>query len=110
MYRDEFSSLIKDGDKPYLSDLPEFLSELYSGFIEPRYTKSGKLEAGGEVYFSMISVTTPAVYGVLPSTYFSQGLGNRFIYVVVTPDDITLSVPQRKRYSVKIQSTKTRRG
>jgi hypothetical protein len=89
LYRDEFTSLVKDKDKPYLSDLPEFLSELYTGTVQKRYTKTAKLEKTDKVYFSMISVTTRAIYPILPKDYFSQGLGNRFIYAVITPDDLT---------------------
>ena len=79
LFRDEFTGMIKEKDKPYLSDIPEFLSEVYTGSAQKRYTKTAKLEKSDRVFFSFISVTTPAIYGkILPPDYFSQGLGNRF--------------------------------
>lgn len=87
--RDEFTSQFKDvRNKKYLAEGMEFLSELYDGMLQVRYTKSSKLEEVTKVYISYIGATTPYVY-TIPyfGEFFWQGIGNRFLYVNTAPNE-----------------------
>lgn len=80
---DEFTQVIKSYyGKDYLADLMEFLSELFDGQVQKRYTRKTKLEYSPKVYVSMISATTPYLYHVLSPDLFLQGTANRFLFVL----------------------------
>jgi hypothetical protein len=83
LVKDEFTKIFKDIRKPYLSDQLEFLSFLYDGHIPARMTKKGGYQSPNEVSVNLVAATTPEFYRVLPRSVFLQGLGNRFLYVVV---------------------------
>lgn len=87
MIRDEFTGLFKGVlNKKYLAETLELLSEMYDGQIQPRYTKSSKLEEVRDCTVNLISATTPYIYTIMPHTFFIQGTGNRFLFVKAKPD------------------------
>ena len=80
---DEFTQLIKAAEGTgYLNQIMEFLSEMYDGTIQMRYTKSAKLEQVSDVYVSILSATSEYLYEVLKPSLFLQGTGNRFLFTV----------------------------
>ena len=83
--RDEFSSIFKDARKQYIADILEFLSELYDGTIQKRYTKKAKLEETLDVCVSFTSATTPYIFDLIDLNFFLQGTGNRFLYIWSEP-------------------------
>lgn len=86
--RDEFTTQFKDvRNKKYLAEGMEFLSELYDGLLQIRYTKSSKLEEVTKVYVSYIGATTPYIFTVMPRDFFIQGTGNRYLFVFSEPDE-----------------------
>ncbi len=78
--RDEFSVFLKGKD--YLPDMMEFLSQLYDGFVQRRYTRKEKLEVAQGFYVNLIGTSTDYLYKVMKPEYFMQGLGNRFLYTL----------------------------
>lgn len=81
---DEFTRIIKASEGGgYLTEILEFLSELYDGLIQIRYTRSAKLEEVLDVYVTFVSATSEYLYKLLKPDLFMQGTGNRFLYVVM---------------------------
>ena len=86
--RDEFTSQFKDvRNKKYLAEGMEFLSELYDGMLQIRYTKSSKLEEITKVYVNYIGATTPYIFTVMPRDFFVQGTGNRYLFIYSEPKE-----------------------
>ena len=71
---------LKAEKKDYNIDLIEFLSQLYDGTVEKRYTRKAKLEQILGCYICFLGATTPYLYEVLDADVFIQGLGNRIMY------------------------------
>jgi len=67
--RDEFSSLFKERSKSYIADILGFLSELYDGVIQKRYTKSYKLEEPKNVCVNLLAATTPYIYSIMDLSF-----------------------------------------
>jgi len=81
--RDEVSTLFKEPTaKTYAADILEFMSQLYDGLIQKRYTRKAKLEEVRRCYVVFLGTTTPYLYYVLKPEVFVQGLGNRILYEV----------------------------
>ena len=81
IFRDEFSGILKSTRKDYLSELLEFLSELYDGTLQKRYTKSAKSEEQKNVFASLLTNTTPYMFSLMDyDTFFLQGFGNRCMF------------------------------
>jgi len=81
--RDEFTALFKEvTSKQYLADAMEFMSELYDGMIQKRYTKKAKLEEVVDVYVVLTAATTPYLYKIMKPEFFMQGTGNRILYII----------------------------
>jgi len=80
--KDEFTMVLKEasGDKGYNIDVLEFLSQLYDGTLQKRYTRKAKLEEVLRPYVVFLGCTTPYVYDVVEPTVFIQGLGNRLLF------------------------------
>jgi hypothetical protein len=85
LIRDEFSQVFKDMKKDYLADTLEFMSELFDGTTQSRYTKSSKLEEVHSVYMCLLGATTETLYGCMEKNFFVQGTGNRFLYLIIDP-------------------------
>jgi len=83
--RDEFSSMFKDANKGYIGDILEFLSQIFDGMTQRRVTKSGGVEQVSDIYVSLLSATTEYVFSIMNLSFFVQGTGNRFMYVVSDP-------------------------
>ena len=84
--RDEFTSLFKGVyNKGYLADVLEFMSELYDGQMQKRYTKSAKLEESKHVYICLLAATTPYLFSIMERDFFIQGTGNRILYTMFEP-------------------------
>jgi len=100
LIRDEFTGMFKESGKQYLQDIMEFMSELYDGMMQKRYTKKAKLESTKRVYVSMISATTPYLFKILKPEFFVQGTGNRILYIYtdasriggINPDDFFFGI------------------
>jgi len=81
--RDEVSTLFKEPTaKSYSADILEFMSQLYDGLLQKRYTRKAKLEEVQKCYVVFLGTTTPYLYYVLKPEVFIQGLGNRILYEV----------------------------
>jgi len=80
--RDEFTGLFKETSKDYLRDIMEFLSELYDGTIQKRYTRKAKLEEAVNVYVTLLGATTPYLFKIMRPDFFMQGTGNRILYII----------------------------
>ena len=84
--RDEFTSLFKEAShKDYNADILEFLSEMYDGMIQSRYTRKMKLEEVRDVYVPLLSATTTYIFKVMKLDFFIQGTGNRFLFIWHSP-------------------------
>jgi hypothetical protein len=77
--RDEFTGILKETGKGYLADVLEFLSELYDGTLQKRFTMKIGLNEIKNVYVSFISATTPYLYKIMKPEFWMQGTGNRII-------------------------------
>lgn len=86
--RDEFTSMIKDTAKDYISDVLEFLSEMYDGQIQPRFTAQHGLNELKTCYIVFIGATTPYLYRVMKPDFFTQGTGNRMMIELFDDSDI----------------------
>ena len=104
---DEFTHVLKEAyGAGYLSEILEFLSELYDGTAQKRYTKKSKLEKSAKVYVSFLSATTPYIYEVMKPEMFLQGTANRFLFVLFkdsvektyTPDEFFSSSVATQEY------------
>jgi hypothetical protein len=80
--KDEFTMLLKEasGEKGYNIDVLEFLSQLYDGAVQKRYTRKAKLEEVLRPYVIFLGCTTPYIYDVVEPAVFVQGLGNRLLF------------------------------
>ena len=96
--RDKFSRLFKDTRREAMSDVLEFLSELWDGYVESYRTRKYGLEGGVDAYAVLLAASSPYFFKLLSSQeeFFVQGLGNRFLYIVeknprvkkiINPDD-----------------------
>lgn len=104
--RDEFTSQFKDVQKKqYLAEGMEFLSELYDGMLQKRYTKSSKLEELREVYIVYLTATTPYIFSVMERNWFIQGTGNRFLFILDKPKQVDGKY-NKKLYSIDFDSFK----
>jgi len=93
--RDEFSSMFKDySSKSYLADVMEFLSELYDGTMQKRFTRKTKLEKTQKIYITMLAATTPYLFSIMERNFFVQGTGNRILYVLHEPKDLPVIDPE----------------
>jgi len=81
--RDEFTALLKSARREYLQEILEFVSELYDGVLQKRYTKSYRLEQAVDVFICLLSTTTPYLFRIMKPEFFIQGTGNRFLFVWV---------------------------
>jgi hypothetical protein len=77
--RDEFTGILKETTKGYLGDMLEFLSELYDGTLQKRFTIKYKLKEVKKVYLTFLSATTPYLYKIMKPDFYVQGTGNRII-------------------------------
>jgi len=79
--RDEVSTLFKEPtSKTYSSEMIEFMSQLYDGTIQKRFTRKAKLDYVASCYVVFVGATTPYLYEVLDEEVFVQGLGNRILF------------------------------
>ncbi len=93
--RDEFTSLFKAVySKGYMADMMEFLSELYDGSMQKRYTRSYKLEHTEKVYMCLLAATTPYLFSVMERDFFVQGTGNRILYTMFEPSELPIIDPE----------------
>lgn len=83
--RDEISKLTKEANITNYSEIPEFLSECWNGWIESNHTRTYGFEEGKRVYVSMLTAGTEYFLSLLDQSYFVQGLGNRPYYVREDP-------------------------
>jgi hypothetical protein len=66
----------------YQENLPTYLSKLWDGEIEGKYTRGYQSEGNLSVFFSMLAATSKDFYRLLDRAFFVQGLGNRVLWVV----------------------------
>jgi hypothetical protein len=80
--RDEISRMFKETTgKGYNVQLQEFMSEMFDGYIDGRFTIShGESKVVKDCYVSFIGATTPYLYNVLEQEIFIQGLGSRILW------------------------------
>ena len=84
--KDEFTTLFKEAQsKQYLADIMEFMSELFDGAMQKRFTRKTKLEQSKKVYISLLAATTPYLFSVMDKNFFIQGTGNRILYTIFEP-------------------------
>lgn len=105
--RDEFTGMIKEAyGKQYLADIIEFLSELYDGGLQKRYTRKAKLEQAVDVYVSFLAATTPYLYRLMKPDFFIQGTGNRLMYILHTSQKH--NYPPAEEFFYELQRDKAR--
>jgi len=80
---DEASRLLGDiKHNPNRRDLLEFISKLWDNEIEGKYTRGFQIEGNISVYFSMLGASSRHFYKLLEDDFFTQGLGNRIMWIV----------------------------
>jgi hypothetical protein len=80
---DEASRILGDfKHNPNRRDLPEFISKLWDNEIEGKYTRGMQIEGNINVYFSMLAASSRYFYKLLDKEFFTQGLGNRILWIV----------------------------
>jgi len=100
--RDEFTGLFKEVySKTYLADAIEFMSELYDGTIQKRYTRKMKLEEAVDVYVVLLSATTPHLFRVMKPSFFIQGTGNRILYIIYKPENVDALSKEILKFTVR---------
>jgi len=62
------------------ADSMEFLSELYDGNYQKRYTITHGLQEVPQMYVTLLSATTTHWLKEMDAKFFIQGTGNRFMY------------------------------
>ena len=82
LWKDEFTSMFKEANKEYMSGLIEFVSELVDGRLGARYTNKNKMQLPQDVYVNVLAATTPYIYQILSQDFFTQGTGNRVLYMI----------------------------
>lgn len=82
---DEFSTVFKENTKTYQGSMLEFYSEMYTGWIDGRMTKTHGFEGNLSVYVSLLAATTDEFLRGLEKSFFNQGTGNRFLYTNSEP-------------------------
>jgi len=92
---DEFSSIFKENAKSYQGQMLELISEMYTGWIDGRITKTHGFEGDLNVFVSMFAATTDEFLLGITSSFFRQGTGNRFLYMETQP--IPLPKPLDKK-------------
>lgn len=86
--RDEFTGLLKESGKEYLSDVLEFLSELYDGTIQKRVTIKHSVNEIKRCYVTFITATTPYLYKIMRPEFYTQGTGNRIMVEIFDIDNV----------------------
>lgn len=86
--RDEFTTVFKETNKSYLGDTLEFISEMYDGTMQKRFTRRTKLEQTIGVYVPFLAATTPYLYKLMKPSFFVQGTGNRPRYIIFDVDEV----------------------
>ena len=82
---DEASRILGDiKHNPNRRDLLEFISKLWDNEIEGKYTRGFQIEGNISVYFSMLGASSRHFYSLLEKDFFTQGLGNRILWIVDT--------------------------
>lgn len=87
--RDEASTFFIEAKQRPTESIPEFLSEMFDGYIDQRYTRTFQLEGGLNVYVSMSSASTELFLSLMEDKFFIQGLGNRILWVLETAPEPT---------------------
>ena len=99
IFRDEFTALFKQARQvDYMSDMLEFLSELYDGTVQKKRTKEYGLEQAPDVYVNMITATTYDFLSKVDDDFFIQGTGTRFLYSTLDFKDIKVESFERKHF------------
>jgi len=88
--RDEFSKFLSE-QAAYNKTILEFFSDLWDGWIEGSYTRKIQFEGKIPVYFTLLSSSTEYFLNLLKESFFTQGVGNRILWIVETPPE-----PKRK--------------
>jgi len=92
---DEFSRFVKETQKKkYMAGQLEFLSELYDGHIKSRYTKTDKYLQSVEVCVNLIAASTPHLLTVMTEDFYTQGTGNRFLFLYSGQGEIKIEDPE----------------
>lgn len=63
-------------------NLPEFISKLWDNEIEGKYTRGMQIEGNINVYFSLLAASSKDFYRLLDKPFFTQGLGNRILWII----------------------------
>jgi len=99
IFRDEFTALFKQARQvDYMTDMLEFLSELYDGTVQKKRTKEHGLEQAPEVYVNMVTATTYDFLSRVDDDFFIQGTGTRFLYTALDFKDIKVEAFERKHF------------
>jgi hypothetical protein len=94
--KDELTRLLKES-KAMQNGVPiEFLTHLYDGNVEKRYTITHGLRDLNEIYISLLGTTTDYLFKVMEQYNFIQGLGNRILWERY--DMQREAIPVEKRY------------
>jgi hypothetical protein len=92
MIYDEISSFFKDTkNKKWMSDALEFISELWDNWVGERETKTHGHEGGVRAFISILGATTDHFFETIDRSFFVQGTGNRFLFVLSMPRDIQMN-------------------
>jgi len=99
IFRDEFTALFKQARQvDYMTDMLEFLSELYDGTVQKKRTKEHGLEQAPDVYVNMLTATTYDFLSRVDDDFFIQGTGTRFLYTTLDFEDIRVEGFERKHF------------
>jgi len=103
IFRDEFTALFKQArEVEYMSDMLEFLSELYDGSVQKKRTVERGVEEAPVVNVNLLSATTYDFLSKVDDDFFTQGTGTRFLYTVIDFDDIEIKKFERKHFLGKV--------
>jgi len=67
----------------YQADIPDFLTEVYDGYIQPRITIAHGMNIIKDLYISVISCTTPNGLYNLPISFWTGGMGTRTLHTYI---------------------------
>jgi hypothetical protein len=83
-----------------MADILEFLCEMYDGYVAERYTRTTKAHSPGDIYINLLSTTTEQILTSknIDAEFFTQGLGNRFLYILDDPSKRPVVKKDQKTY------------
>jgi hypothetical protein len=99
LIRDEFTGMFKEmREAHWQNDALEFVSEMYDGTSQKRYTLKDGLMNPPNMYVNILSATTFDFTNIVDYRFYKQGTGNRILYTFFDPKDYKVERKDASEY------------